>query len=291
MEQGMNEKSLIAFTILSQLAAGLFWSLSLLYAWALSQAGPRAAHELFRLGLPAVVLLSGAGILAAFFHLGAPARAWRALSNLRRSWLSREILCAVLFGVVCTLLVIMEWLNQADSAGWTMLLVSGWLASLGLIYAMASAYRLRTVPAWNTWITPASFIATAMLLGALACGALLVLFTQAQPSWANAFLRSMALSAAFILAAGLALQAAWLTQLQGSPAAIASFSKIAQKHVAILKLRFVLAAVAIATVCFTLAWPRLPIQTSLWILAFVLALSTEIAGRILFYNSRVRSGV
>ena len=43
-----------------------------------------------------VMLLIGAGLLSSTLHLGHPERAWRALSQWRSSWLSREGVLAVL---------------------------------------------------------------------------------------------------------------------------------------------------------------------------------------------------
>src|SRR3546814_16561641 len=40
--------------------------------------------------------LASAGLLASFWHLGKPLRAWRAFSQWRTSWLSREGVAAVL---------------------------------------------------------------------------------------------------------------------------------------------------------------------------------------------------
>ena len=36
--------------------------------------------------------LLGAGLLASFFHLGRPERAWRSAAMWRTSWLSREVI-------------------------------------------------------------------------------------------------------------------------------------------------------------------------------------------------------
>ncbi len=46
--------------------------------------------------LIALALLAG-GLLASFFHLGHPERAWRAASQWRTSWLSREVIILPLF--------------------------------------------------------------------------------------------------------------------------------------------------------------------------------------------------
>ncbi|MEC7155531.1 MAG: DmsC/YnfH family molybdoenzyme membrane anchor subunit, partial [Pseudomonadota bacterium] len=44
----------------------------------------------------ATLALIGTGLLSSTFHLGHPERAWRALSQWRSSWLSREGVLAVL---------------------------------------------------------------------------------------------------------------------------------------------------------------------------------------------------
>jgi DMSO reductase anchor subunit len=75
---------------------------------------------------------------------------------LQKSWLSREILFVGLFG-----------------AGWLagfILPETKWVTSLlgmGLIYSMAQVYRLRPMPAWDTWRTTAGFFITSTLLGQL----------------------------------------------------------------------------------------------------------------------------
>ena len=56
-------------------------------------------------GSAIVLLLTGLGLLASFFHLGHPERAWRAAAMWRTSWLSREVIvlpafmsCVALYG-------------------------------------------------------------------------------------------------------------------------------------------------------------------------------------------------
>jgi DMSO reductase anchor subunit len=52
------------------------------------------------------LVLLGCGLIASFFHLGRPERAWRAVTQWRTSWLSREVIvlpaftaCVFLYGV------------------------------------------------------------------------------------------------------------------------------------------------------------------------------------------------
>jgi DMSO reductase anchor subunit len=94
------------------------------------------------------------GGLFSFVHLGAKRNAWRAPFHLKKSWLSREILTAGLFGA--------SWL-----AGLFVPEIKGVTALLGavFVFSMAMVYRLHVMPAWDTWRTTAGFFVTAALLG------------------------------------------------------------------------------------------------------------------------------
>jgi anaerobic dimethyl sulfoxide reductase subunit C (anchor subunit) len=153
----MKERSLAAFTILSQMAIGAFWLLSVLN-------GLNAVKLLI---LTAIMLVA---LAASFLHLGSPFNAWRAFSGWRSSWLSREVLCAALFTALLGGLALAAW-RQIDLAGTGMWLAA--LCGLVLLINMTMAYRLRTVPTWNHWATAASFFITTLLLGVLWCGMLI----------------------------------------------------------------------------------------------------------------------
>lgn len=152
--------SIIAFTVLSGLGFGLL-------AWlgsGLVRPTGLGAFIWFGLGYG----LACAGFAASAFHLGRPERAWRAFSQWRTSWLSRE---AVL-GVV-TLLAMAP--NAASSVFLgTPLPWSGWLgAALSLVTVVATAMiyaQLKTVPRWHHWTTPVSFLIAALAGGALLAG-------------------------------------------------------------------------------------------------------------------------
>ena len=53
--------------------------------------------RLFVAGSVICLLLTGLGLVASFFHLGHPERAWRAAAMWRTSWLSREVIALPLF--------------------------------------------------------------------------------------------------------------------------------------------------------------------------------------------------
>lgn len=66
---------------------------------------PGEGPTFFVLGSLLALVLLGLGLLASFFHLANPQRAWRAATRWRTSWLSREVIllplvcgCAILYG-------------------------------------------------------------------------------------------------------------------------------------------------------------------------------------------------
>ncbi|MCX7351367.1 MAG: dimethyl sulfoxide reductase anchor subunit [Alphaproteobacteria bacterium] len=107
-------------------------------------------------GLTSMVIALGLisiGLLASTFHLGHPERAWRALSQWRSSWLSREgvlaivtYVPAVLFGVVWSGLIHAPDLIK-PLAVITVVLAMLTVMSTGKIYS-----TLKTIRAWhNPW--------------------------------------------------------------------------------------------------------------------------------------------
>lgn len=152
--------SLILFTVLSGIGFGLLVWLG----FGLRAPTGLAAFILFGLGYG----LSGAGLIAAAFHLGHPERALKAFTQWRSSWLSREAVLAS-----ATLAVMAP--HAAASTFWdTPLPVFGWLGAglaLATILATAMIYaQIRAVPRWHHWSTPPVFLLAALAGGALLAG-------------------------------------------------------------------------------------------------------------------------
>jgi anaerobic dimethyl sulfoxide reductase subunit B (iron-sulfur subunit) len=150
---------LVLFTLLMQMAVGGFWALMQIYPrlWILPEFA-MASRQMLRL----IGICISMGMLSSLAHLGTKKRAWRALGNLRKSRLSREILFTGLFGAgwLLTTLNSMFWLG--GTVPWTALTAT---FGICLVYSMAGVYRLPAVPVWNTWRTNLVFILSALLLG------------------------------------------------------------------------------------------------------------------------------
>lgn len=133
--------SLVWLTLISQLAVGV----------------SATASSLFERGLAAG--FAGTALVGALFHLGRPVMAWKALRNIRRSWLSREVAFLSLYALLALPTVLEPALTVPTVA----------FGVLGM-YSSARLYIVPGRPAWNTQLTVVRFVATAAALGPLVTG-------------------------------------------------------------------------------------------------------------------------
>lgn len=201
----MNERPLIVFTLLAQAAVGAFITLGALEVGAATLTGQPVPGPLTDATLLAIGPLVAVALGASLLHLGSPASAWRAVANLRTSWLSREVLLAVAFAVAGAGFAALRLGGRGPAALRTASAVATALAGVALVYAMARVYRVRTIPAWDTPLTVVSFFASALLLGSLGVGAALVLLPGVPGSPVTGPLRLIAVAAAAGFGAELAV--------------------------------------------------------------------------------------
>ncbi len=103
------------------------------------------------------LLLLGAGLLASFFHLGHPERAWRSAAMWRTSWLSREVIVLPAFmaavaawGAARYLNLPVKFILFLGTAG--ALLAIALFVCTGMIYAC-----LKFLQEWHTPLTPINY--------------------------------------------------------------------------------------------------------------------------------------
>jgi sulfite dehydrogenase (quinone) subunit SoeC len=189
--------SVIVFTTASGAGYGF---LAWLGVWAV--AGWLPAHRGFAavslaLSLGAITV----GLLSSTFHLGHPERAWRAFSQWRSSWLSREGVAAVAT-YAPALLFAFGWLIVGSTSGvWA---AFGGLAALGAVITVgctALIYQsLKPVQRWNNgWVLP-NYLALAAMTGVL---------------WLNAAMSAFGMSDAYLnLAAFLCIPLAGILKVR-----------------------------------------------------------------------------
>lgn len=164
--------SVIFFSTLTGLGYGLWiWTGTALLAQRLP---PDAA--ILHLWLLAVTVVPVAvGLVSSTFHLGKPLRAWRAFSQWRSSWLSREGVSAIAAFVAWGALMCGFLLDVGDDTIWAKgLLVVLVLLSLATVVCTAMIYAsLKPVPAWTHRTVVPMYVGFALLTGGLVVAALL----------------------------------------------------------------------------------------------------------------------
>jgi len=133
--------------------------------------------------LAIAVVLAVAGLVSSVFHLGRPERAWRAFSQWRSSWLSREGVMSVLTFVPAAIFGI-GWVFFGVTDG--VIGLCGFLAAVcaaltiactGMIYA-----SLKPIHQWhNCWVVPNYF--TLGLMAAFLLLDFIVRFWVVRPVW------------------------------------------------------------------------------------------------------------
>jgi sulfite dehydrogenase (quinone) subunit SoeC len=175
-------RSIIAFTIASGAGYGLLFLLGLGAPAGLIP--PMRALGVAGLGLALGLITFG--LMASLLHLKHPGRAWRAISQWRSSWLSREGAMALLtFGPALAFAAGWLYLGRTDS--WIGLF--GLLAALGAaltVYCTSMIYAsLKPIREWRQPLVPPVYLAFALMTGALLLHALLLLFGAGR-GWAAA---------------------------------------------------------------------------------------------------------
>ena len=165
--------SVIIFTTASGAGYGLLIWLGLLgpLGWV-----PQTSAFGF-VGLGLALLLITVGLLSSTAHLGHPERAWRALTQWRTSWLSREGVAAIATYVPAGLFGIgWVFLERTDGLFALMGVLAAALAIVTLICTGMIYASLPTIRAWHQPFVVPVYIALALATGALLLTFLLLLF-------------------------------------------------------------------------------------------------------------------
>ncbi|MEI8325270.1 MAG: DmsC/YnfH family molybdoenzyme membrane anchor subunit, partial [Betaproteobacteria bacterium] len=179
--------SVIFLTTLSGAAQGLFLALFTAQSYALFGLLPAGQGEprFYALGAGVALALLGAGLLASFFHLGRPERAWRAAAMWRTSWLSREVIVLPAFMTVVALYGLshgLQWkfaLATLASGGVVdvpvLLGVVGTLLAFALFVCTAMIYAcLPFLREWHSPLTVVNYILLGAASGFTLAGALAI---------------------------------------------------------------------------------------------------------------------
>jgi len=155
--------SILLLTTLTGFAFGLLAWIGAYAALGLLPAIPRLGITGVALGL----LLASLGLAASMLHLGRMERAWRALSQWRSSWLSREGVCALLIYPVAILFAF-TLRSGHDRVAVRLLGALVVITSLATVLCTAMIYAsLKPIRQWHNSHTAPGYLIYAVFSGAL----------------------------------------------------------------------------------------------------------------------------
>ncbi|MEK9670886.1 MAG: DmsC/YnfH family molybdoenzyme membrane anchor subunit [Rhodospirillaceae bacterium] len=185
--------SVIFFTVSSGLGYGL-----LIWIGVFGAAGMLPPEKTFGLVVIGFALATvTAGLLSSTFHLGHPERAWRAFSQWRSSWLSREGVASVItYGPALALSAVWFWPEKYGQFMAPAGLASALLALI-TVYCTAMIYRsLKTIHAWANAHTVVGYFVIGLATGLVWLNAILALFDRLSETLALAAMAGLVMAAA-----------------------------------------------------------------------------------------------
>ncbi len=286
-----NEWPLVFFTMLSQISVGLI--LGGLLLWAGAKNTGTANFDTFKKALLISAFITmGIALLISFFHLSSPLHSVYSLSNIGKSWLSREIILASLYLFSLAVCYLSLRYNIPHRNIFGHFYLASALTGIILIYAMSRVYMISTTPLWNTPATLVAFFNTTILLGGSAL--LLVLIIAARAKGDMPELQPLFNLLFFMISAGVFIGLLNMLLLQPDPSGIAG-SFAAPELSGIWKISqtiFLLAGYSTLAWWFAFRMPQYQGSgTIILIIAITCIFLSELAGRYLFYASYYRIGV
>jgi sulfite dehydrogenase (quinone) subunit SoeC len=157
--------SVIVFTTAS--GAGYGWLVWLAFGALID--GLAAHRSLGLVGLALALSLICIGLLSSTLHLGRPARAWRAMSQWRTSWLSREGVLAIATFFPAGCLGLLWVFFDGEPRAMLVLAACAVIVLAGAtVWSTAMIYQsLPTIRAWHTPIVSPTYLVLALASGAV----------------------------------------------------------------------------------------------------------------------------
>jgi sulfite dehydrogenase (quinone) subunit SoeC len=183
--------SIIFFTTLAGMAQGLIFFVALLSY----QTPFFPSTFLTQLALPVGFGLLSVGLVASFFHLGHPERAWRAAMMWRTSWLSREVIA--LPALMAITFACFMYSLSGNVPQWLWALV--FITTTALWVCTAKIYQcIRFIQEWSHPSTMINFILLGMSSGWLLLDLLIFIWSGPAESVYSGFFSGVAFGLLFI---------------------------------------------------------------------------------------------
>jgi len=154
-------KSIIFFTVISGTGYGIF--ISLLFNILFVEISYNFEYKICLSIVSFLMIVSG--LLSSTLHLGHPERAWRAFSQWKTSWLSREGLASVITFIP---MILFYYFWIIDIKGYNLFLILTSIFSIITIFCTGQMYAsLKTIPSWNNPLVTPIYILNGITVGSL----------------------------------------------------------------------------------------------------------------------------
>lgn len=282
--------SLVFFTTLSQLSVGIVLCFSILYYY------QSDLNLVFAKGfslknplLLALIFISLAAILS-LSHLGQPLRAFNSLSNLKGSWMSREILGLGIYVFLLLLAFILNWQTEAANPLKILIPIIA-LSGLCFIWFMVRIYTIPTIPSWSHWNTPVSFVSTMIILGFIA---ILILKFYGFIQFENYMINRLIMTILMVLFVEICVGFIHQFRIEGLQSNLEELMFNKGTFYTVFLIRMILLIIGFIGILITITKPDLFTGNTYLLVMYVmffLIIIQEFMGRLLFYSSYFRVGV
>lgn len=289
-----NEWPLVFFTILSQISLGILFSAFVLSLF-LKDAEAPALADLKKILIIVALSFTGIALIISYMHLASPQHSVYAISNIRSSWLSREILLAImLFFSMMVSFTALKY-NIPHRNMYDYFFLASLIIGVIMVWLMANVYMIPTVPLWNSPATPVAFFNTSLMLGSSVLLSIITLMIYRSATFPeirlmHSVLFYMVAAAVFIFLFNKLFFQPDVTSIPGGFAApyVSGWIKTGQNILIIAG--FTLLTYWYLTQAFAVIGNK-TLAVALVYISLVLLLLAEIAGRYVFYASYYRIGV
>lgn len=243
-------------------------------------------------------LVVAVALIASIFHATRNRISiYRILSNLKKSWLSREVSCSSILFILLAAYPLLYHYGKTLMLQYVHDLATAAVATITL-FLMVKAYMMISRPSWNHVTILASSFLAAFLLGFSFLGSTYVIYYAILKKFSMVsdptFILYCKIASSFIIIAVIArffVQIFYFNHLKRSgPAAQVSMHAYLYEHRILLLFRFTLASalamLALVSLLYIYNWRiEVLIATSIT-LQFILALTEVILERMLFYLTK-----
>ncbi len=215
--------SVILFTTMSGAGFGLLVWLAALALLRRIETTP--ALGLVGLGLAFALIV--AGLVSSTAHLGRPERAWRAFSQWRTSWLSREGVLAVATVLPAGVFALCWIFSDARGLLFSASAILALVLAVASVYATGMIYQsLTTIRAWSHPLVAPNYVALALATGGTLAVLVLSAFGDRPYSVAGASIAFNLLAAALKYAYWQGIDAETLTRTAGDATGLGRFGTV-----------------------------------------------------------------